>query len=126
MIEIQPSVDPVNLGAKHPRDNLRAKGGLVPTHGRHQLQPAGFSSLYRSSAKRTRKHKMMISERYRRVVVKATQQEDHTWLARAGDLELPFRYPTAEDALREAKVHVDHGRAWPPRSSEYLTSPTGR
>ena len=60
---------------------------------------------------------MMISERYRRVVVKATQQQDHTWLAMAGDLELPFRYPTAEDALIEAKDRVDIGRAWPPRSS---------
>ena len=55
---------------------------------------------------------MMISERYRRVDVVATWQEDHTWLARAGDLQLPFRYPTAEDALREARAHVDGARGW--------------
>ncbi len=36
--------------------------------------------LYRCGAQHTRKHKMMISERYRRVDVVATRQEDHTWL----------------------------------------------
>jgi hypothetical protein len=59
----------------------------------------------------------MISERYRRVDVVATRQEDHTWLARAGDLQLPFRYPTADDALREARAHVD-GRGGMPKTTE--------
>jgi hypothetical protein len=53
---------------------------------------------------------MMISERYRCVDVVVTRQEDYTWLARAGDMQLPFRYPTVEDALREARVHVDGAR----------------
>jgi hypothetical protein len=88
------------------------KRGLVPTRCRHQLQRGWVRPLYRGGAQHTRKHKMMISERYRRVDVVATRQEDYTWLAHAGDLQLPFRYPTAEDALREARAHVDGTRGW--------------
>ncbi len=66
-----------------PARQLSRQRGLVPTHRRHQLQRGCVPPLYRCGAQHTRKHKMMISERYRRVDVVATRQEDHTWLARA-------------------------------------------
>ena len=83
---------------------------LVPATA--SFQTGWVPPLCRCDAQHTRKHKKVISERYRRVDVVATRQEDHTWLARAGDMQLPLRYPTAEDALRDARAHVDGERSW--------------
>jgi hypothetical protein len=106
------TVEPISVKRDPPARQLSCQKGACP----HPLPPPASEGLGSAaiSLRRSahRKHKMMISERYRRVDVVATQQEDHTWLARAGDLQLPFRYPTAKDALREARAHVDGARGW--------------
>ena len=99
---------------RHPpaRQLSYQKGALSPPAAATSFWGAGFRRYIAAALTTPESTKMMISERYRRVDVIATRQEDHTWLARAGDMQLPFRYPTAEDALREARAHVDGARGW--------------
>jgi hypothetical protein len=76
---------------------------------RHQLQTAGFCSLYRWSTQHLDKPSMIIRKRYRGVDIVASRQENNTWLAKAGDLQISYPYFTAEEALKEARVYVDQG-----------------
>ena len=54
---------------------------------------------------------MFNKQWYRGIDLVAVRQVDGTWLVSAGNSQLPFRYPTADAALSEARGYVDRERS---------------